>query len=181
MILKRSRRKSISNTFKIKGHLCKVILDPWSKLDNGFWAWNIGFAVGKSNRQINDWYHKRKNKRARSLDKQFTGRAGLKAIAEGWKIVLKLRWNIEPGDSITFDCTSGKPEQQFRVFQYWRRYHCDWLYDEKKLEFYWTRPPYPDDNIWKQNGIIIPKIPSNVLEPIEPDKYFDCFTFVPEE
>ena len=117
---KRIRRKSISNTFKIKGHLCKVILDPWSKLDNGFWAWNIGFAVGKSNRQINDWYHKRKNKRARSLNKKFTGDIGLRAIAEGWRTVLKLRWNIEPGDSITFDCTSGKPEQQFRAFQYWR-------------------------------------------------------------
>ena len=115
------------------------------------------------------------------MDKQFTGKVGLKAIAEGWKIVLKLRWNIQPGDSITFDCTSGKPEQQFKAFQYWRRYHCDWLYDEKKLEFYWTRPPYPDDEIWKQNGIIIPRTPSNVLEPIEPDKYFDCFTFVPEE
>ena len=47
--------------------MCKVIIDPWCKLDNGFWAWNVGFAVGKSNRQINDWYHKRKNKRARSL------------------------------------------------------------------------------------------------------------------
>ncbi len=106
---KRIRRKSISNTFKIKGHLCKVILEPWSKLDNGFWAWNVGFAVGKSNRQINDWYRLRKNKRARSLNKKLTGDVGLRAIAEGWRTVLKLRWNIEPGDSITLDCTSGKP------------------------------------------------------------------------
>ena len=58
----------------------------------------------------------RKNKRARSLRKKLTGDVGLRAIAEGWRTVLKLRWNIEPGDSITFDCTSGKPEQQFRAF-----------------------------------------------------------------
>ena len=177
---KRIRRKSISNTFKIKGHLCKVILEPWSKLDTGFWAWNVGFAVGKSNRQINDWYRLRKNKRARSLNNKFTGDIGLRAIAEGWRTVLKLRCNIEPGDSITFDCTSGKPEQQFRAFQYWRRYHCDWLYDEKKLEFYWTRPPYPDDTIWNK-AEIIGVTPKNLLEPIHPGAYFDCFTFVPKE
>ena len=124
-----------------------MILDPWCKLDSGFWLWNVGFAVGKSNRQINDWYHKRKNKRARSLNKKFTGDVGLRAISEGWRTVLKLRWNIEPGDSIMFNCSSGKPEQEFRTIKYWRRYHCDWLYDEDKLEFYWTRPPYPDDTI----------------------------------
>ena len=104
---KRIRRKSISNTFKIKGHLCKVILDRWCKLDSGFWLWNVGFAVGKSNRQINDWYHKRKNKRARSLKKQLTGKAGLQAIGKGWETVLKLRWNIEPGDSLVIECTSS--------------------------------------------------------------------------
>ena len=92
--------------------------------------------------------------------------------------MLKLRWNVEPGDSITFDCTSGKPEQQFRVFQYWRRYHCDWLYDEDKLEFYWTRPPYPDDIIWNK-AEIIGVTPKNPLEPIHPGAYFDCFTFLP--
>ena len=102
----------------------------------------------------------------------------LRAIAEGWRTVLKLRWNIEPGDSITFDCTSGKPEQQFRAFQYWRRYHCDWLYDEDKLEFYWTRPPYPDDTIWKK-AKIIGVTPKNPLEPIHPGAYFDCFNILP--
>ena len=175
---KRIRRKSISNTFKIKGHLCKVILDRWCKLDSGFWLWNVGFAVGKSNRQINDWYHKRKNKRACSLRNQLTGKVGVQAIAEGWKTVLKLRWNIEPGDSLVIRCTSRNPKQQFRAFEYWRRYHCDWLYDKDKLEFYWTRPPYPDDTIWNK-GKIIGVTPKNVLEPIHPGAYFDCFTFLP--
>jgi hypothetical protein len=118
---KRIRRKSISNTFKIKGRVCKVILKPLSELDNGFWVWNVGFAVGKSNRQINDW---------------------------------------------------------FKVYQYWKRYHCDWLYDKEKLEFYWTRPPYPDDTIWKK-GEIIGVTPKKPLEPIHPGAYFDCFTFLP--
>jgi hypothetical protein len=175
---KRIRRKSISNTFKIKGRVCKVILKPLSELDNGFWVWNVGFAVGKSNRQINDWYNKRNNKRARSLHNKFTNDIGLRAIAQGWRRVLKLRWSIEPGDSIILDCRSGKPEQQFKVYQYWKRYHCDWLYDKEKLEFYWTRPPYPDDTIWKK-GEIIGVTPKKPLEPIHPGAYFDCFTFLP--
>jgi hypothetical protein len=38
------------------------------------------FAIGKSNRQLNDWYRMRKNKRARSLKSKLTGRVGLKAL-----------------------------------------------------------------------------------------------------
>jgi len=63
----RVRRKLISSKFKINNQLCKVFLEPWYEQTNGFWGWNVGFAVGKSNRQLNDWYHGRKNKRRRSL------------------------------------------------------------------------------------------------------------------
>jgi len=174
---KKLHRKSISNSFKIKGHLCKVILDPWCKLENGFYNWNVGFAVGKSNRQINDWYHKRKNRRARSLKNKLTGAVGIKAIGEGWRRVLQMRWHIQPGDSVTITCTSAKPEQQFIAFQYWRRYHCDWLYDSKNLEFHWTRPPYPDDTIWQKYKFIA-KVPDDPLKPIHPGAYFDCFTLL---
>ena len=177
---KRIRRKSISNTFKIKGHLCKVILDPWCRLENGFYNWNVGFAIGKSNRQINDWYHKRKNKRARSLNKKLTGDVGVKAIAEGWKTVLKLRWNVAPGDSLTISCTSGKPEHQFRAFKYWQRHHCDWLCDDEKLEFRMNVCPSLSKVIWNK-AEIIGVTPKNPLEPIHPGAYFDCFTFVPKE
>ena len=174
---KKLHRKSISNSFKIKGHLCKVILDPWCKLENGFYNWNVGFAVGKSNRQINDWYHKRKNRRARSLNRKLTGKVGLKLIAEGWYKVLQMRWYVKPGDSLTISCTSAKPEQQFRAFKYWQRHHCDWLCDDEKLEFHWTRPPYPDDTIWDKYEFI-PKVPDNPLEPVYPGAYFDCFTLL---
>ena len=51
-------------------------------------------------------------------------------------------------------------------------------YDEDKLEFYWTRPPYPDDTIWKK-AEIIGVTPKNPLEPIHPGAYFDCFTILP--
>ena len=32
-----------------------------------FWMWHIGFAVGKSTRQVNDWYYMKQNKRARAV------------------------------------------------------------------------------------------------------------------
>ena len=137
---KRIRRKSISNTFKIKGHLCKVIIDPWCRLENGFYNWNVGFAVGKSNRQINDWYHVKQNRRRRSLHKHMTGTEGFKTIPRGFNEVLRLRWLIPAGDTIFIDCTSADPEKQWKTFSRWRRWHPDWFVNEHLKEFYWTRP-----------------------------------------
>ena len=63
----RVRRKFTSSKFYVDGQLCKIFLEPMTEFRPGFYLWNTGFAIGKSNRQLNDWYWKRKNKRARSL------------------------------------------------------------------------------------------------------------------
>ena len=170
----RVRRKLISTKFKINSTLCKIFFEPWMEYLPGFWAWNVGFAVGKGNRQINDWYKKRKNKRYRSLNNKLTGLEGFKTISLGFKTVLDMRWRIPPGDSIILDCTSGDPERQFKTWKHWHRHHPEWTIDEVKKEFYWTRPPYPDDPIWKE-GTIIPKIPENRYASVKGDPYFDCF------
>ena len=86
-------RHITSSTFTVNGQLCKVFLDPQFEYRPGFWMWNVGFAVGKSRRQLNDWYWKRKNKRWRSLHQQFVGTSGIRTISRGFKEVLKLRWN----------------------------------------------------------------------------------------
>ena len=174
----RVRRKLISTKFKINKTLCKIIFEPWGEYTKGFWAWNVGFAVGKSNRQINDWYHKRKNKRWRSLHNKLTGLEGFKTISYGFKEVLRLRWMIPPGDAIILDCTSGDPEKQFKTWKHWHRHHPEWRIDEDKKEFYWTRPPYPDDPVWNK-GIIIPQIPENRYASIKGDPYWDCFHISP--
>ena len=170
----RVRRKFTSSTFEVEGHLCKIFLDPLHEYRPGFWLWNTGFAVGKSHRQLNDWYRKRKNKRRRSLDGAFNGKAGIKAIRQGFMEVLRLRWNVAPGDVIVLDCTSGDPDRQFHAWSRWRRYHPEWTVNEDTKEFFWHRPPYPDDPIRNQFNII-GVTPDQPLANTADQNYFDCF------
>ena len=44
--------------------------------------WHIGFAVGKSTRQVNDWYYLKQNKRAKAVRRKITGKAGMKTVFE---------------------------------------------------------------------------------------------------
>ena len=71
----RVRRKFTSSKFRVNNYLCKTFLEPVEEYDCGFYIWNIAFAIGKSNRQLNDWYRMRKNKRARSLKSKLTKNA----------------------------------------------------------------------------------------------------------
>ena len=170
----RVRRKFTSSTFQVEDHLCKIFLDPMREYRPGFWLWNTGFAVGKSHRQLNDWYAKRNNKRRRSLEGAFNGRAGIKAIRRGFMEVLRLRWNIAPGDALVLDCTSGDPDRQFHAWSRWRRYHPEWAINEDTKEFYWYRPSYPDDPI-RDRFKIIGITPDQPLENTADQNYFDCF------
>ena len=177
-------RKFTSRTFTVNGQLCKIFLEPLRQHRPGFWVWNVGFVIGKSRRQLNDWYWKRKNKRARSLTHQLVGRSGIKAIKRGFEEVLKLRWNLAPGDCLVLDCTSGDPERQFHAWSRWHRYHPEWVIDAERREFYWYRPPYPDDQLWQSiKGIatIKPITPSDPLANTAEANYFQCFDFLPVE
>ncbi len=167
-------RKFTSSTFEVEGQLCKVFLEPTHEYRPGFYAWNVGFAVGKSRRQLNDWYWRRKNSRVRSLRHRITGRAGMKAIRRGFEEVLRLRWRIEPGDVMILDCTSGDPERQFRAWSRWHRHHPEWNINYEKREFYWHRPPYADDPVWKMFNVkgITPEEP---LANTAGENYFAAF------
>jgi hypothetical protein len=170
----RVRRKFTSHTFKVNGQLCKVFFDPWYEYRPGFWIWNVGFAVGKSRRQLNDWYQKKQNKRCRSVNKQLTGRHGLKAISEGFKHVLLLRWTMPSGDGYVIDSTSKYPDKQFRAFTRWANYHPDIIVDQETKTFYWYRPPYWDDPI-RQWYKISDQKPVDLLAHTLGDRYYDCF------
>jgi hypothetical protein len=142
--------------------------------------WNVAFAVGKTKRQLNDWFKNKKNKRARKLKNKFTGRSGLKLISSGFKKVLELRWLIEPGDVLIIDCTSAEPEKQYKAYQRWYRKHPDMGTDVERLEYYWTRPPHPDDVVWK-NFKVIPMKPREPLASTKGSVYFDCFRIQPKD
>ena len=175
----RVRRKFTSSKFYVEGQLCKIFLEPMTEFRPGFYLWNTGFAIGKSNRQLNDWYWKRKNKRARSLANKFNGKSGIKAIRRGFEEVLRLRWALHPGDCLMIDSTSGTPTRQFRAFSRWCRYHPEWTYNPTALEFFWHRPPYIDDPV-RGNFKIIPLTPENPIANTAGSNYFDCFRVEPK-
>lgn len=175
----RIRRKTTSTTFKVGDQLCKVFLEPQYEYRPGFWHWNVGFAVGRSRRQINDWYWKRNNKRARSLQNQLVGNSGMKAIARGFDHLLLLRWNLAPGDVLSLDCTSGEPEKQFRAWQRWQKHHSDCVIDYDEKKFFWYRPPYPDDDIYKYFAIT-PKQPADLRANCVGERYFECYSVRPK-
>jgi len=136
----RPHRRTLTSTIKVGTHLCKVFIKPWNQLSDGAMVWKVGFGVGKSRRQINDWYHVKQNRRRRSLHKHMTGTEGFKTIPRGFNEVLRLRWLIPAGDTIFIDCTSANPEKQWKTFSRWRRWHPDWFVNEHLKEFYWTKP-----------------------------------------
>ena len=156
------RRKFTTYKFFVEGQICKIFFQPQKEFEKGFWSWNVGFAVGNSNRQLNDWYWKRKNKRSRSVHRQMTGKVGLK------------------GDVLFCDCTSYKPEQQFKVGHRFVKRHPVWTIDYENKIFFWHRPPYANDPIWEDHEII-GKIPANPLQNTENNLYFDCFSALPKD
>jgi hypothetical protein len=175
----RTRRHLTSSTFKVGTQICKVFLDPHNEYQPGFWLWNVGFAVGKSKRQLNDWYNNRLNKRHRSLSQQIVGLSGMKTITRGFKEVLKLRWTIQPGDAIVLDCTSGDPDRQFRAWHRWLKHHPEWMVDYHNQKFFWYRPPYPTDPV-RQSFFIDPITPPDLMANTFGDKYFECFRVRPK-
>jgi len=177
----RVRRKFTSTTFRLGDQICKIFLDPLHEMKDykGYWFWMGGFAIGKSNRQLNDWFRDRNNKRTRSIQNKITGRAGMKAIRRGFEGILRLRWNIEPGDCLSLDCTSGDPDRQFRAWSRWHRYHPEWVIDYDRKEFYWYRPPYSTDPIRKSFNII-PFTPEDPLANTAAERYADSFHIHPK-
>ena len=175
----RVRSKFTSTKFSINGLICKIFLERRKQYKPGFYLWNVGFAISKSERQLNDWYKGKKNRRARSLKKRIVNKLGIRGLKKAYEETFKIRWFIEPGDAIIISCTSGKPEKQFATIWRWLRKHPDVVVKPDTLDFYWYRPPYPDDPVWK-NFNITPCIPKDRLAGISGSQYFDCFRVHPK-
>lgn len=173
-------RHITTSTFRVNGQICKVFLEPINEYRPGYWLWNLGFAIGKSKRQLNDWYHVKKNKRRRSLDARLTGQHGAKAFLCAARAMFEMRWSLQPGDALVLDCTSSNPEKQFRSYWYWLRRHPEWVVNFEKKEIFWYRPPYPDDPI-RQQFLIRPVTPEDPQANTAEDRYFDCFRIEPKE
>ena len=179
-MVNRVRRKFKSYTFKLGGQIGKIVITRIGRCASGKYFWNISAVAGNSRRQINDWYRGRKNRRTRSLTRRMTGLQGYKGIHHAVEMILRFRWEIDPGDVVRIDCTSGQPEKQYRVLSRWFKKYPDIVADPVKLEYYWYRPPYPDDSIWDDFNIF-PITPDNPMADSSDDRYYDCFLVQPKD
>ena len=171
-------RKRSTTTFKINDQYCKIFFTPLKPWNGDYWMWDIGFAVSKSKRQLNDWYAKKKNKRTKKLTSQLTGKGGIRTLTEGLRTVLKMRWTLEPGDCLFLGCESCEPEKQFRAYCRWLKDHPDWRVDVEGKRFWWHRPPFAGDPLYEM-GRIIPTVPEDPLAPVVELNYFQSFLFDP--
>ena len=93
---------------------------------------------------------------------------------------MTIRWNLLPGDVLYCDCTSSEPDKQFTAMSWLIRKHPEWVTDREQKIFFWHRPPYAEDDIWKDH-IIVGKTPANPLQNTENNQYFDCFDAFPKD
>ena len=135
--------KTKVKTIKFNTQLVKVRLSPWHK-DKHNYVWLFSFGCGKSNRQLNDWLNKRKNKRANQLNRNITGKAGLKAHSFAIKHLREWTNQLSPGGVILFLCESKEKTKQFNIYQKWFTRHedIDWQIMEEKSCFFIAKPVY---------------------------------------
>jgi len=172
----RVRRKFTSYKFCVNGQICKFFLEPKKEYLPGFYFWNVGFAIGRSNRQLNDWYKEKKNKRANKLRKKLTGKSGIKPLSIAFRKMMELRWIMEPGDALVIRCHSLDPEKEFKALLRWQRKYSDWMVNEKDREIIWYRPPYPHEDIYERYNII-KKIPEDPFLIAQGSNYLLCFDY----
>lgn len=136
----RSKKKKIKTLVLSDGYLCRIRIIPWIRVENNY-IWLVSLAVGKSNRQINDWMNKRKNKRSRLLSQKMTGKVG--PLVQSFAVNQLRKWVDEHpgGDSITFKCESVEAEKQFRVWKLYFSRKCSsrWTPIEEDLAFYFYK------------------------------------------
>jgi hypothetical protein len=134
------RHKKIGTIFLAQNTRLKLRLIPWIKTTNGC-VWLASMAVSLSNRQINDWMNRRKNKRVRQLDSSLTGKFGPKAQAFAIRQVRKWILELPPGDSICLKCESAVPDKQFQIWKNWFLRHEDskWEISDEHQSFFFYK------------------------------------------
>jgi len=136
----RSKKKKIKTLILPDGYLCRIRLVPWIPVEDRY-VWLVSLAVSKSNRQINDWMNKRKNRRTRLLSQKMTGKVG--PLVQSFAVNQLRKWVDEhpEGDSITFKCESVEAEKQFRIWKLYFARKCNpkWTVIEEDLAFYFYK------------------------------------------
>lgn len=122
-------------------YLVKMFLQPVVKTGTGC-VWVMSIATGKSIRQINQWFQRRKTRRSKKMATSLTGRMGVAVHKIGIEQMRQWYDELPPGDSISFRCESASPEKQFKVWKRWfeKNESRHWEIEEKYLSFFLYKP-----------------------------------------
>lgn len=138
-----TRSKKIATIKTEDGTLFRIRTIPWMQIkEANSYVWLVSMAVGKSNRQINDWMNKRQNKRSRQLSQKLNGKAG--TLFQRFAIQQLRKWvdELPVGDSIVVKCESVVASKQFRIWKQWfqRKESAEWQFMDsfKSLYYYKT-------------------------------------------
>ena len=138
----RIKRKKITRSIKInQKQFIKLRFIPWVRTPNGC-VWLASMALCRSKRQVNDWLQEKKNKRARQLKFNLTGKDSNRIQAIGVRVLREWINVIPPGDSLAFRCDSAKKEKQFRVWKKWftKNESSNWIIEEDLKTFFYYKP-----------------------------------------
>jgi hypothetical protein len=69
--------------------------------------WNIGVVSSKSRRAAHDWYHRRKNKRARNANR-LSKAAGIQHVRAGYLLTRKAVETLDSGEAVILSTLSKK-------------------------------------------------------------------------
>ena len=121
-------------------YVLKLWLKPSYKVGN-FYAWVASMCIGKSIRQINDWYNKRKNKRAKYLNSNLIGTFAMKPQLMAIDQIRNWAKELPEGDAIYLVCESAKPLKQFKIWKKWFEKNEDpaWVISEEHMSFYYYK------------------------------------------
>ena len=140
MSLRTTRAKKVVTT-RIGKYILKVRLSPWMFLGKNGVIWLASLAIGKSNRQINDWMMRKGNKRRYQMDTSLTGRFGMGPQLKAMHKIREWMKEIPVGDSITLRCESALSDKQFKIYKKWfeKNEDSNWKVNEKYKAFFFYR------------------------------------------
>lgn len=130
----RKHKKKVK-TYKLNNLVIKLRLIPYVRNKNNV-IWLFSFVCGFSVRQVNDWLDERKNKRAKQLKNQITGKHSLTPHFLAIQTLKEWQSKIPKNDSILFICDSVKPDKQFKIYKKWfTKHEKNWLIDVQNYAF----------------------------------------------
>jgi hypothetical protein len=119
-----------------------ITAKPWLYVDKTC-VWLVVLGVSKSRRQLSDWLHNRKNKRARNLKHSMSGASGTKPLTWAFSKLQDFKEHIPWYDGLWFWFDAVEKDKQRRVYmKFFKRKGADnWQYIEHADSFYYFKDP----------------------------------------